>query len=167
MSPFMVAPGSSVQSVSSRSGAVPPSARRLALPVDSEDYALEFLLDMPVIGIRTHAQAYAGILVSLGYGSLLTLDGLNEEEILTKQTVDAGVQIPQGYAKTIVQQAKHLHSVRTRYVQLSCTRYSFPNSLVEVVLGQSLQIRNRFAELGQPSVLNWRLLLAGRRRRCT
>ena len=80
--------------VASRSGAVPPSARRLALPVDSEDYALEFLLDMPVSGIRTHAQAYAKILVSLGYGSLLTLDGLNEEEILTKQTVDTGVQIP-------------------------------------------------------------------------
>ena len=64
--------------MSSHSGAVPPSFSRLALPVDSEDYALEFLLrrnsdDMPVIGIRTHAQAYARILVSLGYGSLLYL----------------------------------------------------------------------------------------------
>ena len=103
----MVASG---QSVSSRSRSVPPSARRLALPVGSEDYAYEFLLDMPVSGIRTHAQAYAKILVTLGVGSLLTLEGLQDEEILTKQTVDAGVQIPQGYAKTIVQQVKLLHS---------------------------------------------------------
>ena len=100
------------QSVPLRSGSVPPSARRLALPVGSEDYAYEFLLDMPVSGIRTHAQAYAKILVTLGFGSLLTLEGLQDEEILTKQTVDAGVQIPQGYAKTIVQQAKLLQSVQ-------------------------------------------------------
>jgi hypothetical protein len=98
--------------VPSRSGSVPPSARRLALPVDSEDYAFEFLLEMPVSGIRTHAQVYAKILVTLGFGSLLTLEGLQDEEFLTKQTADAGVQIPQGYAKTIVQQAKLLHSVQ-------------------------------------------------------
>jgi hypothetical protein len=78
--------------------------------VDSEDYAFEFLRDMPVSGIRTHAQAYGKILVTLGYGSFLTLGGLQDEEILTKQTVDAGVQIPQGYATTIVEQVKLMHS---------------------------------------------------------
>ena len=40
------------------------------------------------------------------------MEGLQDEEILTKQTTDAGVQIPQGYAKTIVQQAKLLQSVQ-------------------------------------------------------
>ena len=73
MSRLMVAPGSSGQSVSSRSGAVPPSANRLALAPDSEDYAYGFLLDMPVSGIRTHAKAYAKIMSTMGFGSYLSL----------------------------------------------------------------------------------------------
>ena len=49
--PFMVTGRSGrVFTMSSHSGAVPPSFSRLALPVDSEDYAFEFILDTLVSG---------------------------------------------------------------------------------------------------------------------
>ena len=65
----------------------------LALDLDSEDYAYEFLLDMPVIGIRTHAKVYATIMVDMGHGSFISLEGLQEEGMgfFTQQTVDASV----------------------------------------------------------------------------
>ena len=147
----------SVQRVSSRSGAVPPSARRLALSVDSEDYAFEFLLDMPVSGIRSHAQVYAKFLVT---ARVLWVMGLSSPWRVSKKR--AFLQ-----SKQLTQASKYHKGMQGRSCSRrnSCTRYSFPNSLVEVVLGQSLQIRNRFAGLGQPSVLSWRHLLAGRQRR--